>query len=166
MGQHISCFCWRTHDDFTENQQHSDPSQLPIAPTEPHSFSLRISALKEFPISDSSSYLCDIEKFTNMSQQDETSSAKNIWSYFRQQWIKRANTDTILVFGSHQINVHKDILSCRCQYFRSMFNSGMMESEQSIIEMEKETYTSMLGVLEYLYCDNIANFDRFNMLDL
>ncbi len=79
---------------------------------------------------------------------------------------RREDSDVELAFGFRKvIKAHRDILSHRSAYFRTMFNSGMLEATQSKIEMEVETYKSMLQLVEYLYTDKISMAD-VNLLDL
>jgi hypothetical protein len=76
--------------------------------------------------------------------------------------------DVVLDFGSDkQIYVHKDILLVRSEYFRNMFNSGMAESEQTVINMEEETYESMKIIKNYFYTEKMLNEEKeLKCLDL
>ncbi len=87
-------------------------------------------------------------------------------SYLSGLWVKQKNHDIELKFGSKNIiKAHKLVLEHRCAYFRTMFNSGMQESGQREIEMEEETYDSMLLLIEYFYTEKL-NTKSANLLDL
>jgi hypothetical protein len=77
-----------------------------------------------------------------------------------------SQADVSLDFGQDRIvPVHKAILSARSQYFSNMFNSQMVESQQTIIQMEEEIYEPMLALLQYFYCDYI-DLSKYNLIEL
>jgi hypothetical protein len=79
-----------------------------------------------------------------------------------------ALADVVLDFGPNKrILVHKDILLVRSEYFRNMFNSGMAESEQTVINMEEETFESLKIIKNYFYTDQMLKEEKeLKSLDL
>lgn len=53
------------------------------------------------------------------------------------------------------LDAHKCILACKCTYFRAMFDNGMKESQQKIIEINNIGYQAFYRVIEYLYTDSL-----------
>jgi len=50
---------------------------------------------------------------------------------------------------------HKDILIQKSQYFAGLFNSGMIESRQNVIEIPDCEYQVFQEFLRYLYCEEL-----------
>lgn len=48
------------------------------------------------------------------------------------------------------------MLSIRSSYFKTMFASGMQESQNKEIELQDVRFKTMLAILEYLYSGNIS----------
>lgn len=77
-----------------------------------------------------------------------------------------SQADVSLDFGQDRVvPVHRSILSARSQYFNNMFNSQMVESQQTVIQMEEEIYEPMLALIQYFYCDYI-DFSKYNLIGL
>jgi hypothetical protein len=96
----------------------------------------------------------------------DKTSATSFSDYVATLWKTQKNSNMKLIFGPQRsINVHREVLAHRCAYFRVMFNSGMQESTQTEIQMEEETYESMLLLLEYIYTNNIREIN-VNLLEL
>jgi len=62
---------------------------------------------------------------------------------------------------------HKCILKCRSEYFKTMFNSGMLESECHEIDLSEyiNSERQAMAFLHYLYCDSIAPVFTMNSND-
>lgn len=45
--------------------------------------------------------------------------------------------------------------SCRCEHFRTMFQSYWNEDEKEVIDVDQFSYPVYRAFLEYLYTDNI-----------
>jgi S-adenosylhomocysteine hydrolase len=80
--------------------------------------------------------------------------------------IRDEQCDIVLDFGANRsIVIHRDLLIARSEYFRSMFNSGMAESDQEVIPMEEEMYDAMNALVEYFYTDRFSTC-KTNMMSL
>lgn len=66
---------------------------------------------------------------------------------------QRCSDVTFIVEGK-PVYAHK-LLCMRCSYFRAMFDGQMRESQQKTITINNVSYTVFLGLLEYLYTDEI-----------
>ncbi|KAI4497020.1 hypothetical protein M0802_007766 [Mischocyttarus mexicanus] len=61
---------------------------------------------------------------------------------------------TIQIEGKN-IYVHKALLKIRCQYFRTMFQEGWAENNQSIIQHDQFSHDVYKSFLKYLYTDEV-----------
>lgn len=62
--------------------------------------------------------------------------------------------DVLFLVGSERIHAHKAILASKCEYFAAMFQSGMKESRDKVIEI-KECSGAFKLLLEYIYTDEL-----------
>ncbi|SAL98698.1 hypothetical protein [Absidia glauca] len=62
---------------------------------------------------------------------------------------------TIVAADGQELHVHQVILITRWIYFRNMYKSGMMETQQRRMEIS-EPYPVVLALLKYLYTDQLA----------
>jgi hypothetical protein len=62
---------------------------------------------------------------------------------------------TIVAADGQELHVHQVILITRWVYFRNMYKSGMMETQQRRMQIS-EPYPVVLALLKYLYTDQLA----------
>ena len=62
--------------------------------------------------------------------------------------------------ASSLIYAHKAVLMYRCEYFRNMFRSGMMESSADVLSVTYADRDTFLAVLEFIYTDDVTGSAR------
>jgi len=62
---------------------------------------------------------------------------------------------TFEIEGDKTIPAHKEILIKKSPYFANLFNSGMIESRQKVIEIEDCEYLVFKEFLRFLYCNQV-----------
>jgi len=61
---------------------------------------------------------------------------------------------------------HKTILIPRCEYFKSMFESGMKESTEKIVTIADIAPDVFKAILEYIYTDDVEDINSDIVIDL
>ena len=87
-------------------------------------------------------------------------------------------SDVTFILEGKELFAHRVILVSRCEHFRVMFTGGMLEAQQSRIEIKDWSYKAYCYLLEFLYSAGISNFtaaaaeevlglaDAYNLTDL
>jgi len=78
----------------------------------------------------------------------ETSEERRLRSLFMSQ----EGSDITFQVENKTIPAHKEILIKKSQYFANLFNSGMVESRQQILEIEDCEYDLFKEFLRFIYC--------------
>jgi hypothetical protein len=65
-------------------------------------------------------------------------------------------SDITFIVENEVIYAHK-LMLMRCSYFQALFNGHMRESEMDTIRIEQVRYPIFLGILEYLYTDQLSS---------
>eukprot|EP00761_Pharyngomonas_kirbyi_P010717 gb/GECH01010739.1/.p1 GENE.gb/GECH01010739.1/~~gb/GECH01010739.1/.p1 ORF type:complete len:645 (+),score=160.80 gb/GECH01010739.1/:1-1935(+) len=83
----------------------------------------------------------------------DNSSIEDLLVDFNRLYAEGILADTTLYVGpsKRQFKVHRAILACRCEYFNNMFHSGMLESQQSSIEIPDKNPDAFAVLLDYFY---------------
>jgi hypothetical protein len=66
------------------------------------------------------------------------------------------DSDFTVLVESKEFNLHKVILSSRCPYFRSLFDSGMAESLKSRLELPDFKLSAFEYIVEWIYSDKFS----------
>ncbi|KAL6057694.1 E3 ubiquitin-protein ligase herc2, variant 2 [Balamuthia mandrillaris] len=74
--------------------------------------------------------------------------------------------DVTFICDGERITAHKIILSSTCEYFRTMFMSGMIESDKGEITMPNVEPNALRALLGFLYTDSLDNVDANTAIDL
>jgi len=74
-------------------------------------------------------------------------------------------SDVSFQVGNCTLTAHRNILSARCDYFRAMFQNGMKEAGQQIINIKNIDADTFRQVLEFLYVGRIQ-VDSSNIVSL
>jgi hypothetical protein len=76
-----------------------------------------------------------------------------------------AFADVVLVLGPEQLRVpaHRVVLS-NCKYFQSLFSSGMVESQQSIVPFLNFHPEPFMSAIQYLYDDSFQPSGDFEFV--
>jgi len=74
-------------------------------------------------------------------------------------------SDVTFFIEGNQLSAHKVILYARCSYFKKMFDSGMLESQQKQIQIPHEKYQTFSGLLQYIYSNRVDLRDD-NVVDI
>ena len=73
--------------------------------------------------------------------------------------------DVTLEVDGRQLATHRCVLAASSQFFYTMFNSGMKESNQTLLKLHSVSFDSMSLILDYFYTREIViNYD--NVLEL
>jgi len=64
-------------------------------------------------------------------------------------------SDVVFKIENKTIPVHKKVLIRKCQFFANLFNSGMSETRQDVIEIGDCDSLIFQEFLRFLYCDEI-----------
>uniref|UniRef100_A0A7E4VGU0 BTB domain-containing protein n=1 Tax=Panagrellus redivivus TaxID=6233 RepID=A0A7E4VGU0_PANRE len=70
-------------------------------------------------------------------------------------------SDVTIVIDGTELPAHRNILSTRCPYFKTMFASGMIESTTKRIELHEIPITGFKSVLKWIYTAEI----EFSQMD-
>eukprot|EP00522_Entomoneis_paludosa_P013797 CAMPEP_0172446280 /NCGR_PEP_ID=MMETSP1065-20121228/5912_1 /TAXON_ID=265537 /ORGANISM="Amphiprora paludosa, Strain CCMP125" /LENGTH=192 /DNA_ID=CAMNT_0013197353 /DNA_START=216 /DNA_END=794 /DNA_ORIENTATION=- len=74
-------------------------------------------------------------------------------------------SDVTFIVEGQPVYGHKIILIQKCEYFRSMFGSGLRESTEKEIVLPKAQKGAFMLLLEYLYTDQV-NLDLKHAVEL
>jgi hypothetical protein len=66
-------------------------------------------------------------------------------------------TDITFIVEGKEVRLHKAVLAARCEYFRKMFNSGMLESTATHITLYELRHDVFLALSDYLYTDQLQD---------
>jgi len=67
---------------------------------------------------------------------------------------------------SNLLRVHRAILSARCPYFQTMFESGMQDAQADVIPVREHNRDTVESVLHYIYCSNVVRVTPDNLVNI
>jgi len=76
------------------------------------------------------------------------------------------DADVKFLVGGETIMAHKLILTTRCSYFKSMFDSGMTECASREIEVTDMKPAVLRELLKYVYTDDLPEYQSITFPDL
>eukprot|EP01118_Nematostelium_gracile_P005473 TRINITY_DN1733_c0_g1_i3.p1 TRINITY_DN1733_c0_g1~~TRINITY_DN1733_c0_g1_i3.p1 ORF type:complete len:693 (+),score=162.87 TRINITY_DN1733_c0_g1_i3:223-2301(+) len=81
-------------------------------------------------------------------------------------WKNKNYQDVAFEVDEQRLEAHKIVLSLRCDYFKSMFSSGLKEAQMELIQLADVSAGVFRSVLEYLYTDDIEEIDGESAIEL
>jgi len=85
--------------------------------------------------------------------------------HLKDSWMKDNFSDVHILCGGQIFYCHRMILSKRSEYFSSMLESGMKESEIRVINLEYMDVDILQAILKFIYGGEIDNLEK-NAVDL
>lgn len=73
---------------------------------------------------------------------------------------------TFVLEGKYRINAHKAILASRCEMFRNMLSSQMLEANKDEIEIKDTSVDVFRNIINYIYTDQADISDLSMVVNL
>jgi len=75
-------------------------------------------------------------------------------------------TDLTLIVEKRRIPVHRCVLAAASPFFRSMYSSGMLESQLNEVQLKDVRYAEVKLVVDFIYTGGAATLNRENVGDV
>ncbi|XP_053244328.1 rho-related BTB domain-containing protein 1 isoform X2 [Podarcis raffonei] len=79
---------------------------------------------------------------------------------------KETFSDVTFKLEDGNINAHKPLLICSCEWMSAMFGGSFIESSNTEVVLRNINKTSMQAVLDYLYTKQLSSSQELDMLEL
>ena len=91
-------------------------------------------------------------------------SKSNLWGRALKRQQSGSIDEVAVVLDSGEIlHLNKSMLSCRCDFFKSMFTHTWRESQSSQVDLTGFDSTTMIAFLEYLYNGELDEVERMQL---
>uniref|UniRef100_A0A7E4VGF2 BTB domain-containing protein n=1 Tax=Panagrellus redivivus TaxID=6233 RepID=A0A7E4VGF2_PANRE len=77
-------------------------------------------------------------------------------------YLNEKQSDITIIVNDVKLPAHRNILAERCQYFKNMFSSGLLEAASNVIKIQEASSDGFKSVLKWIYTGtaDVVSFDN------